>query len=59
MHSTRTPQSLAHPGFGTGVGLLTGILGVGGGFLTVPALVMLVGMPIYQAVGISPGHHRG
>lgn len=38
---------------GAGVGLLTGILGVGGGFLIVPALVMLVGLPISQAVGTS------
>jgi hypothetical protein len=38
---------------GAGVGILTGILGVGGGFLIVPALVMLVGLPIYQAVGTS------
>ncbi len=38
---------------GAGVGLLTGILGVGGGFLIVPALVMLVGLPMQQAVGTS------
>lgn len=38
---------------GAGVGLLTGILGVGGGFLIVPALVMLVGLPMRQAVGTS------
>jgi uncharacterized protein len=38
---------------GAGVGLLTGILGVGGGFLIVPALVILVGLPMYQAVGTS------
>ena len=38
---------------GAAVGLLTGILGVGGGFLIVPALVMLVGLPIQQAVGTS------
>jgi uncharacterized membrane protein YfcA len=38
---------------GAGVGVLTGFLGVGGGFLIVPALVMLVGMPIRQAVGTS------
>jgi uncharacterized membrane protein YfcA len=38
---------------GAGTGLLTGILGVGGGFLIVPALVMLVGLPMYQAVGTS------
>lgn len=38
---------------GLGVGLLTGLLGVGGGFLIVPALVMLVGLPMRQAVGTS------
>jgi uncharacterized membrane protein YfcA len=38
---------------GAGVGLLTGVLGVGGGFLIVPALVMLIGLPMYQAVGTS------
>lgn len=38
---------------GAGVGLLTGVLGVGGGFLIVPALVMLVGLPMHQAVGTS------
>jgi len=38
---------------GAGVGLLTGILGVGGGFLVVPALVMLLGLPIQAAVGTS------
>lgn len=40
-------------GSGAAVGLLTGILGVGGGFLIVPALVMLVGLPMRQAVGTS------
>ncbi len=38
---------------GAGVGALTGLLGVGGGFLIVPALVMLVGLPIQQAIGTS------
>jgi uncharacterized protein len=38
---------------GASVGLLTGILGVGGGFLIVPVLVMLVGLPMYQAIGTS------
>jgi hypothetical protein len=38
---------------GGGVGLLTGILGVGGGFLIVPALVMLIGLPMQEAVGTS------
>lgn len=38
---------------GAGVGMMTGILGVGGGFLVVPALVMLVGLPMQMAVGTS------
>lgn len=38
---------------GAVVGTLTGFLGVGGGFLIVPALVMLVGLPMQQAVGTS------
>jgi uncharacterized membrane protein YfcA len=36
-----------------GVGGLTGLAGVGGGFLIVPALVLLVGLPMKQAVGTS------
>ncbi len=35
------------------VGVLTGIVGVGGGFLIVPALVLLSGLPMKQAVGTS------
>lgn len=38
---------------GAGVGLLTGLFGVGGGFLIVPALVMLVGLPMQMSVGTS------
>lgn len=38
---------------GAGVGFLTGLLGVGGGFLIVPALVMLVNVPMSEAVGTS------
>lgn len=38
---------------GAGVGLLTGFLGVGGGFLLVPALVLLAGLPMSEAVGTS------
>lgn len=36
-----------------GVGGLTGLSGVGGGFLVVPALVLLAGLPVKQAVGTS------
>jgi uncharacterized membrane protein YfcA len=38
---------------GTAVGALTGFVGVGGGFLIVPALVLLGGLPIHLAVGTS------
>jgi uncharacterized membrane protein YfcA len=38
---------------GTAVGFLTGFLGVGGGFLIVPALVLLLGMSMREAVGSS------
>lgn len=38
---------------GAVIGVLTGILGVGGGFLIVPALVILVGLPMQTAVGTS------
>ncbi|MBV6405850.1 MAG: sulfite exporter TauE/SafE family protein [Flavobacteriales bacterium] len=38
---------------GLGTGLLTGVLGAGGGFLIVPALVLLVGMGMKHAVGTS------
>lgn len=38
---------------GAVVGLVTGILGVGGGFVIVPAMVLLVGMPMRKAVGTS------
>ena len=35
------------------VGLLTGFFGVGGGFVVVPALVVVLGMRMQQAVGTS------
>ncbi len=40
-------------GIGALVGLVTGILGVGGGFVIVPSMVLLVGMPMRKAVGTS------
>ena len=36
-----------------GVGVITGLVGIGGGFLVVPALVLLAGIPMRQAVGTS------
>lgn len=35
------------------VGLMTGVVGIGGGFLVVPALVLLARVPMKQAVGTS------
>jgi uncharacterized membrane protein YfcA len=37
----------------TGVGLLTGFFGVGGGFAVVPALVLALGLSMPMAVGTS------
>jgi uncharacterized membrane protein YfcA len=47
--SNRTKAILA----GFGVGILTGFLGVGGGFLIVPALVFFGGLPMKEAIGTS------
>jgi hypothetical protein len=49
-HETRR---LAVVAGGAGVGLLSGLVGVGGGFLIVPALVLLAGVPMASAVGTS------
>lgn len=38
---------------GTIVGILTGLVGAGGGFLIIPALVLLSKLPMKQAVGTS------
>ena len=38
---------------GAGVGLLTGLIGVGGGFLIVPALVLVAKLPMRLAIGTS------
>lgn len=40
-------------GAGILTGVLSGLFGVGGGFVIVPALVLLSGMPMRQAVGTS------
>ncbi|MGW5271031.1 sulfite exporter TauE/SafE family protein [Streptomyces sp. NPDC004044] len=46
-----------HPGragaAGAGLGAVTGFLGVGGGFLAVPALVSVLSLPMRRAVGTS------
>lgn len=38
---------------GVAVGILSGLFGVGGGFVIVPALVLFSGMPIHRAVATS------
>ncbi len=40
-------------GYGVMIGLVTGFLGAGGGFLLIPALVMLMKLPMKQAIGTS------
>jgi uncharacterized membrane protein YfcA len=50
-HEPRAIWKIA--GDGLGVGVLTGLVGVGGGFLIVPALVLLGGMAMHRAVATS------
>jgi len=45
-----TPRILA---LGLASGAITGVLGAGGGFLIVPALTLVAGLPMAQAVGTS------
>ena len=47
------PRALKVAVTATGVGLLTGFLGVGGGFLVVPALVLALGLVQATAAGTS------
>lgn len=46
-------RRIAIVGDGLGVGVLTGLVGVGGGFLIVPALVLLGRLPMQRAIGTS------
>lgn len=39
--------------YGFGIGLVTGFLGAGGGFLLIPALVLILGLEMKTAVGTS------
>lgn len=45
------PEQL--PAQGLLIGALTGLVGAGGGFLVVPALVLLSGIPMREAIGTS------
>lgn len=55
--ATPTAEAQTHPvvmlSVGFGVGILTGVIGIGGGFLIVPALVLLGRVPMKAAVGTS------
>jgi hypothetical protein len=51
--SARRVSPLVVGAAGVAVGILTGLVGIGGGFLIVPALVLLAGVPMKQAVGTS------
>ncbi|AUG75495.1 integral membrane family protein [Kitasatospora sp. MMS16-BH015] len=51
---TAAPTSPARAALtGAGLGAVTGLLGVGGGFLAVPALVSVLGFSMAEAVGTS------
>ena len=39
--------------YGIAIGLVTGFLGAGGGFLLIPVLVLLIGLPMKKAIGTS------
>ncbi|MGN6354467.1 MAG: sulfite exporter TauE/SafE family protein [Parafilimonas sp.] len=39
--------------YGVSIGLVTGFLGAGGGFLLIPALVLLLHLPMKKAIGTS------
>jgi uncharacterized membrane protein YfcA len=56
-NETNTPPQQCCPwrclGVGVMVGVLTGFLGVGGGFLILPALVLFAGLEMKRAIGTS------
>lgn len=53
-HANATPRATWKIGAdGLIVGIITGLVGVGGGFLIVPALVLLGGLTMHQAVATS------
>jgi uncharacterized membrane protein YfcA len=43
-------------GIGFGIGVLSAIMGVGGGFMLVPAMIYLLGMPTAVVIGTSMFH---
>jgi uncharacterized membrane protein YfcA len=57
---TAPPRRRVAPVVATGmlVGFLTGLFGVGGGFVIVPALTLALGLPMPAAIGTSLAVHR-
>ena len=51
--SARRSPILKIAALGVGVGVISGLVGAGGGFLLVPALALLTGLPMPVAVGTS------
>lgn len=47
------PRLVSMAAYGALVGLVTGTVGAGGGFIVVPALVFLAGMELREAIGTS------
>lgn len=50
---TASSSSAAMAGYGILIGMVTGLLGAGGGFLIIPLLVIFLKLPIQQAIGTS------
>jgi uncharacterized protein len=53
IHELERPKTLLIIMEGILIGFLTGLVGAGGGFLIIPALVLLTGLPFKTAVGTS------
>ncbi len=51
--SAQSKATLRMVGYGMAVGVVTGLVGAGGGFVIVPALVLLGGLPMAAAIGTS------
>ena len=49
----REPRLVAALAIGAGIGVVAGTVGAGGGFLIVPALVLIGGLPTDRAIGTS------
>ena len=51
--ATMTPHKTGWAVFGAAIGVLTGIVGLGGGYALVPGLIYLFGAPVYLTMGTS------